>query len=80
MRLTRPVPLMAPLVSARVVMGASQSDVAGAIGVSTSHISHLETGVASPRVNELSAYAQYVGLNMNLWFSPVLNPLDTEED
>lgn len=68
-----PCPLMAPLVAARVVRGITQSEMASKMGVSQPHVSNIEHGVVSPRVDDLSRYAEVLGIKLNMTFDPYDN-------
>lgn len=65
----RPVTkLMLPLVTARIAQGVSQGAVASRLGVSQPHISNLERGNGSPKIELLERYAEAVGLKLSITF------------
>lgn len=52
----------------RKTRGVSQAVLAESVGVTTSHISHIERGVADPSISILRAIARYFGVPMMHFF------------
>ena len=60
------VSLIARLRRAREAAGLRQTDVAAAISISVRHFARLETGEVDPTALSLFAWAEAVGLRVNL--------------